>query len=132
MAAAATIHTPHIRYLAIMPEIVMLGGAVLLLAVASLVRRPLRVAVATAGTVVISLTALGFALWQWADVHAHGPFTAVDSAVAVDGFSVLVSILVPCAMALDAPWWATATCAGRAWRAPSSTSWPWSRPRGPC
>ena len=102
MLATAAIHTPHIRYLAIMPEIVMFGGAVLLLAVSSLVRRPLRVTVATAGTVVISLTALGFALWQWADVTSHGPFTAVDGAVAVDGFSVLVAILVPCAMALSA------------------------------
>jgi len=102
MLATATIHTPYIRYLAIMPEIVMFGGAVLLLAVASLVRRPLRVSVATAGTVVISLTALGFALWQWADVSSHGPFTAVDGAVAVDGFSVLVAMLVPCAMALSA------------------------------
>ncbi len=100
--ATAAIHTPHIRYLAIMPEIVMFGGAVLLLAVSSLVRRPLRVTVATAGTVVISLTALGFALWQWADVTSHGPFTAVDGAVAVDGFSVLVAILIPCAMALSA------------------------------
>jgi NADH-quinone oxidoreductase subunit N len=102
LAAAAAIHTPHIRYLAIMPEIVMFGGAVLLLAVSSLVRRPLRVTVATAGTVVISLTALGFALWQWADVSLHGPFTAVEGAVVVDGFSVLVAMLVPCAMALSA------------------------------
>ena len=102
LAAASAIHTPHIRYLAILPEIVMLGGAVVLLAVASLVRRPLRVSVATVGTVLISGTSLGFALWQWADVQSHGPFTAVDQAVAVDGFSVLVSILVPCAMLLTA------------------------------
>jgi NADH-quinone oxidoreductase subunit N len=100
--AAATIHVPHIRYLAVLPVIIMLGGAVLLLAVASLVRRPLRVSVATAGTVVVSGTALGFALWQWADVESHGPFTAIDHSVAVDGFSVLVSILVPCAMLLTA------------------------------
>ncbi len=99
-AAVAAIHTPHIRYLAILPEIIMLGGAVLLLGVASLVRRPLRVSVATVGTLVVSGTALGFALWQWADVEAHGPFTAVDHAVAVDGFSVFVSILVPCIMIL--------------------------------
>jgi NADH-quinone oxidoreductase subunit N len=102
MLAAAAIHTPHIRYLAILPMAVMLGGAVLLLAVASLVRRTMRVGVATAGTVVVSLTSLGFALWQWADVTSQGPFTAIDKAVAVDGFSVLVSILVPCAVALTA------------------------------
>jgi len=94
--------TVHIRYLAILPVIIMLGGAVVLLGVASLVHRPLKVTVTTIGTVVISLTALGFALWQWADVTSHGPFTAVDHAVVVDGFSVLAQILVPCAMVLTA------------------------------
>ena len=101
-AASASIALPHIRYLAILPEIIMLGGAVLILAVASLVRRPLRVRVATVGSVAVSGTALGFALWQWADVLDHGPFTAIDHGVVVDGFSVLVAILVPCAMLLTA------------------------------
>ncbi|MGP8058781.1 MAG: NADH-quinone oxidoreductase subunit N [Acidimicrobiales bacterium] len=95
-------HTPHVRYMTILPVIVMLGGAVLLLVVGSLVRRPLRVPVASAGTVVVSLVALGFALWQWADVLSHGASTAVDQAVALDGFSALVQILVPCAMVLTA------------------------------
>jgi len=101
-AGSSGIALPEIRYLAILPEIIMLGGAVLILAVASLVRRPLRVRVATIGTVAVSGTALGFALWQWADVLDHGPFTAIDHAVVVDGFSVLVAILVPCAMLLTA------------------------------
>ncbi len=101
-APADVTFSVHIRYLAILPVITMLGGAVLLLGAASLVRRPLRVSVATVGTVVISLTALGFALWQWFDVQDHGPYTAVDHAVSVDGFSVLAQILVPCAMVLTA------------------------------
>ncbi|MGH9108981.1 MAG: NADH-quinone oxidoreductase subunit N, partial [Acidimicrobiales bacterium] len=102
LAAAATIPTPHIRYLAILPELTMLGGAVVLLAVASLVRRRLRVSVATAGTVAISAASLGLALWQWYDVQAHGPYTTLEHAVVTDGFSVLVDILVPCAMLLSA------------------------------
>ena len=53
-AASDTIAVPPIRYLAIMPLIIMIGGAIVLLAVASLVRRPLRVRVATVATVVIS------------------------------------------------------------------------------
>ena len=40
---------PPIRYLAILPPMIMVGGAVLLLALASLVSRPLRVRVATSG-----------------------------------------------------------------------------------
>ncbi len=104
-AAVRAVHTipiPQIRYLGILPVIVMLGGAVLLLAVSALVRRPLRVTVATLGTVVVAGTSLGLALWQWFDVRSHGPFTTVDHAVVVDGLSALVSILVPCAMILTA------------------------------
>ena len=43
--ASDKIAIPPIRYLAILPPIIMIGGAVVLLAVASLVRRPLRVRV---------------------------------------------------------------------------------------
>ena len=80
----------------------MLGGAVVLLAVASLVRRPLRVRSAPSGTVVISGTALGLSLWQWSDVQDHGAHTYVDHAVVVDGFSVLINMLVASAMLLTA------------------------------
>ncbi len=97
-----TIAVPPIRYLAIMPPIIMIGGAVLLLAVASLVRRPLRVKVATVATVIISGSSLGIALWQWSDVSEHGPHTYIANAVVMDGFSVLITILVSIAMLLSA------------------------------
>jgi NADH-quinone oxidoreductase subunit N len=105
LAAKTTVNpgaitVPDIRYLAILPELVLLGGAVLLLAVASLVRRPLRVTVATTGTLVISVAALVTALWQWVDVQNHGAYTTIDKAVVCDGFSVLVTITVACAMIL--------------------------------
>ncbi len=102
MLATTVIATPHIRYLAILPEIVLLGGGVVLLAVASLVRRQLRVRVGTLLTVAIAAGSLGVSLWQWADVTGRGGFTAIDHAVVVDGFSVLVNILVSCAVLLTA------------------------------
>jgi NADH-quinone oxidoreductase subunit N len=98
----AVIATPHIRYLAIFPEIVLLGGAVLLLGGGSLVERQLRARVATVATAAVSAAALGVSLWQWSDVTSHGAFTAVDHAVVVDGFSALVNVLVSCAMFLTA------------------------------
>jgi len=101
-AAQAAIHVPAIRYLAIMPVIIMLGGAVLLLGLESLVAKPLRLRVATASTVVISLAAFGVAWWQWADVQDHGPYTTIAHAVVTDGFSVFVTVLVAAAMALSA------------------------------
>ncbi len=100
--AAVGIHVPSIRYLAILPVIVMLGGAVVLLAAASLVKRPLRRRVATVATVAISMTAFGLAWWQWADVQSRGPYTSVGHAVVVDGFSVFITVLVTAAMALSA------------------------------
>jgi NADH-quinone oxidoreductase subunit N len=100
--ASNTIAVPPIRWLAIMPEIIMIGGAVVLLAVASLVRRPLRVRVATVATVVISGSSLGIALWQWSDVAEHGPHTYIANAVVMDGFSVLFMILISIAMLLTA------------------------------
>ncbi len=102
VAANATIHVPAIRYLAIMPVIILLGGAVLLLAAQSLVRRPLRLRFATVSTVVISLSAFGLAWWQWADVMDHGPYTTIAHAVVTDGFSVLVTVLVTSATVLFA------------------------------
>jgi NADH-quinone oxidoreductase subunit N len=93
---------PYIRYLSILPPMIMIGGAVLLLAVASLVSRPLRVRVSTIGSVIISGTALGFSIWQWFDVQEHGAHTYVAHAVVMDGFSVLVTMLISAAMLLTA------------------------------
>ncbi|HUA95441.1 MAG TPA: NADH-quinone oxidoreductase subunit N [Acidimicrobiales bacterium] len=101
-AAAAGIGLPAIRYLSILPVIVMLGGAVLLLGLASLVRRPLRLRMATISMVAISGTAFGLAWWQWADVQSRGPTTSIDHAVVMDGFSVLVTVLVTAASILSA------------------------------
>ena len=101
-ASSDTIAVPPIRWLAIMPPIIMIGGALLLLGLASLVSRPLRMTVSTVATVAISGGALGVAIWQWADVQDHGAHTYVKQAVVMDGFSVLVTVLVAIAMLLSA------------------------------
>ncbi len=93
---------PSIRWLAILPPIIMIGGAVVLLGLASLVSKPLRVRVSTIATVIISGGALGVALWQWTDVQQHGAHTYVNHAVVMDGFSVLITMLVAIAMLLTA------------------------------
>ena len=107
LAAAAPvipdkIPIPYIRYLSTLPPMIMIGGAVLLLGIASLVSRPLRVRVSTVGSIIISGGALGISLWQWADVQDHGAHTYVAHAVVMDGFSVLFNILITSAMLLTA------------------------------
>ena len=93
---------PSIRWLAILPPIILIGGAVVLLGLASLVSKPLRVRVSTIATVIISGGTLGVALWQWSDVQEHGAHTYIKHAVVMDGFSVLVTMLVAIAMLLTA------------------------------
>jgi NADH-quinone oxidoreductase subunit N len=93
---------PSIRYLTILPPMIMIGGAVILLAVASLVSRPLRVRVSTIGSVIISGGALGISIWQWSDVQSHGAHTYIAHAVVMDGFSVLITMLIAVAMLLTA------------------------------
>ncbi len=105
-AAASTTPTrspiPPIRYLTILPPMIMIGGAVVLLAVASLVSRPLRVRISTIGSVIISGGAFGISIWQWSDVQSHGAHTYIAHAVVMDGFSVLITMLVSAAMLLTA------------------------------
>jgi len=127
VTAHSTIVLPHIRYLAILPEIVMLGGAVLLLGIASLVRRRCgsryrRSAPCDRRTRSASPCGSG-------RLSSHGPYTAIDHAVVVDGFSVLITITVACAMILSALV-ATGTCGAEGVDGASSTCSPWSRPPG--
>jgi NADH-quinone oxidoreductase subunit N len=101
-AASDKVSIPSIRYLAILPAIILIGGAVVLLAVSSLVKAPLRVRVGTIGSVIISGGAFGISIWQWIDVQSHGAHTYIAHAVVMDGFSVLVTMLVSGAMLLTA------------------------------
>jgi NADH-quinone oxidoreductase subunit N len=101
-ANANKIPIPSIRYLTILPPIIMIGGAIVLLAVASLVSRDLRVRISTIGSVIISGGAFGISIWQWSDVQSHGAHTYIAHAVVMDGFSVLITMLVSAAMLLTA------------------------------
>jgi NADH-quinone oxidoreductase subunit N len=101
-AVSDRLHVPPIRYLAILPPMILIGGAVVLLAVASLVSRPLRVRVSTIGSIIIAGTALAISIWQWTDVAKHGAHTYVAHAVVMDGFSVLVTMLIAAAMVVTA------------------------------
>ena len=58
-SSTAPIHLPSINYIAILPALVLLGGAVVVLAASSLVRGGLRRNVATALTLLSSLAAWG-------------------------------------------------------------------------
>ncbi len=102
--AAATVHLvlPHIDYLSILPIMVMLGGAVVIMGWSSLLRRPLDVTWVTSLTVLTASAALVLSLFQWYSVLHSGAHAHIDGAVVMDGFSVLVSVLVTCAVFVSA------------------------------
>lgn len=107
LAAAATstagqLRLPHIDYLSILPVIVMLGGAVAILAWTSMLRRPMDVSWVTSLTVLTASAALTLSLFQWYSVLHSGPHTHIDGAVVMDGFSAFVGVLVTAAVFLSA------------------------------
>jgi NADH-quinone oxidoreductase subunit N len=102
LSATSGLALPKIAYFSILPELVLLGGAVVMLAASSLVRRSLDAALATTMTVGTGLASLSLALVQWFQVESHGPHVAIDGAVVQDGFSAFVSVLVSCAVVVSA------------------------------
>jgi len=104
LGATTPLVLPKIDYLAILPVLVLLGGAVAMLAVSSVQRRPLSPTVVTTMTVGVTLAALSVSLVQWFDVANHGGHghVTIDAAVVEDGFSALVAVLVSCAAFLSA------------------------------
>jgi NADH-quinone oxidoreductase subunit N len=101
-AAAAPLVLPKIAYFSILPELVLLGGAVVMLVVSSLLRRPMDHATATTLSVMTGLASLSLALVQWFQVQNNGPHVAIDGAVMQDGFSAFIGVLVSCAVVVAA------------------------------
>jgi NADH-quinone oxidoreductase subunit N len=99
---AGAIHTPHIDYLSILPMLIMMGGAIGLMAASSLFRKILGVGAGTLTAVVTSLAALVAALFQWDHVSTHGASVTIAGAIAYDGFAVFVQIAVAIGMLLTA------------------------------
>jgi NADH-quinone oxidoreductase subunit N len=89
---------PHIAYYAIMPILVMLGGAVVILLASSLSRRPLDLSATTSLTMLTASVAFGFGLVQWFDVLHHGPSTTIDHSVVQDGFSAFFTMTITAAV----------------------------------
>jgi len=82
--------------------LIMLGGALALMLVSSLLRRVMHARAGTLVAVVVSLAALVAALFQWSQVTTHGPSVTIAGAIAYDGFAVFIQIAVSITMLLTA------------------------------
>ncbi|MBV8958714.1 MAG: NADH-quinone oxidoreductase subunit N [Actinobacteria bacterium] len=93
---------PKVQYSAILPELALVVGALVLLMVWSLVRSRSRAGINTAITIAAAAVSLVGSWHLWADIDKHGPRTAISGAIVVDGFSVFIAVLVGFAIILGA------------------------------
>ncbi len=96
--APGNLTVPHINYTALMPELILMGGALLLLAAGALSIRHLPTVVYTVMTCCIGVAALasGVFLWHKIQPPTGHPFLAVGRAMVIDGFSTAFVILAAC------------------------------------
>jgi NADH-quinone oxidoreductase subunit N len=97
-APASHIALPTITYLAILPELLMLGGALLTLGTSAMLRRRMEPTTAASLTLLTGSATLIAGILQWIDVSNHGAHVTIDASVVQDGFSAFITILVSCAV----------------------------------
>jgi len=100
LGVPVTFVTPHVNYVAILPELILIGGALVLLVSGQLVFAKVPTAFYSVGSGTIAAAALVASLVIWRDVQARGPFTTIADSVAVDGFAIAFLVLVSCILIL--------------------------------
>src|SRR5437764_119440 len=94
---------PSIEYSALLPELILIGGAIALLVVSSMMRRRPRPGLYSALTIVTGMAAGLSAVWEWHHFNLpEGARHAVVNAIAVDGFSIFVAITISSAVVIGA------------------------------
>jgi NADH-quinone oxidoreductase subunit N len=100
LLAATMFATPQVNYVAILPELILIGGALVLLVCGQLVFKKVSITFYSIGSAAIATAALVASLVLWHDVEARGAFTTIAKSVAVDGFSIVFLVLVSCVLIL--------------------------------
>jgi len=100
-APLAPIDVPNVEYSGMLPELVLIGGAVALLLVVATTRRrnPRLWMLLTVATGSLSMAA---SAWIWFDVRDNGPQRIVADALVVDGFAAFFMVLVSVTVILGA------------------------------
>ena len=85
---------PRIDYTAILPELILLGGVILLISMAAATPKQPSTEVYAVVTGATAVAALISSLVLWHDVETRGPFTTIARSLDVDGFAVFFLVLV--------------------------------------
>jgi NADH-quinone oxidoreductase subunit N len=88
------VDTPDIAWSALLPLLVLTVGAVLLVLFSSLMKQRLFRGFHATFTVLTAAGAIGTAVYLWNRIHDEGPSSAIAGAVAVDQFSVFLTVVI--------------------------------------
>ncbi|HEY8548237.1 MAG TPA: NADH-quinone oxidoreductase subunit N [Acidimicrobiales bacterium] len=96
--------TPHVDWWALGPVLALVGGALLLLLLTSFVRSRLFPGAYALITSIAGLAAIGLAIPLWRRVQDadRGPFSTLEGAIGVDGFSVFATVVIAAGVVLTA------------------------------
>ena len=98
-----TIATPEIDWTAIVPHLVLTGGALVLLTLSSVLRHRIPSWFYAAYTAAVGVGAFFGSIHLWQRVqNSDGPFTALAGAIGIDGFSVFLIVLIAASVVLAA------------------------------
>lgn len=99
---AQSIPVPAVEWADLGPQLILLGGTLVLMVVSSLLpRRPFPGFYAVC-TVAVGLAAGAYAMFLWHDVADDGPRSIVSGALGTDGFSVFFTVLLCATVVLAA------------------------------
>lgn len=101
-SAQPQLKLPSITYLAILPELLTLGGALLMLGSSALLRKRMEPATAASLTILTGTASLVAGIGQWINITDFGPHVTIDASVIQDGFSSFITILISCAVIVTA------------------------------
>ena len=99
---------PHVEYHLLLPFLILVGSAVAMLALASLIRDTWRKGLYAAWTSITALVVTGYTWHLWGQVVGHhhpgkpGPVAIVDGSLAIDGFGLLITMILCAALVLGA------------------------------
>jgi NADH-quinone oxidoreductase subunit N len=93
---------PNVEYKAMVPELILMGAALVLLLVSSLMRRKPRAGTYAAFTVVVGIASAIAAWVSWNQVADEGSYRAVANALVVDGFTTFFLLLLSVCVVLGA------------------------------
>jgi len=102
------LNLPAVEYHLLAPMLILMGSAVVLLAVSSLIRPRWPKGLYAAWTVVTGLVALAWTWHLWGQVVGHdhpgslGPVSAVGGSLAIDGFGLFITITILSAVIIGA------------------------------